>query len=81
MRNAQREPVATADAGRPSVQALLAAVHTTAADVGCRSARPGGRGGYSHSIVPGGFDEMSSATRFTPGTSLMIREEMTSRRS
>ena len=29
--------------------------------------------GYSHSIVPGGFDVMSYATRFTPGTSLMIR--------
>jgi hypothetical protein len=28
---------------------------------------------HSHSIVPGGFDVMSYATRFTPGTSLMIR--------
>ena len=36
---------------------------------------------YSHSIVAGGFDEMSSATRFTPGTSLMIRFEIRSRRS
>ena len=33
---------------------------------------------YSHSIVPGGFDVMSYATRFTPGTSLMIRDEMRS---
>ena len=31
---------------------------------------------YSHSIVAGGFDEMSSATRLTPGTSLMIRVEI-----
>ena len=28
---------------------------------------------YSHSIVAGGFDEMSYTTRFTPGTSLTIR--------
>ena len=33
---------------------------------------------YSHSIVPGGFDVMSYATRFTPGTSLMMRLEMRS---
>src|SRR5215211_2429965 len=30
-------------------------------------------GTYSHSIVPGGLLVMSRATRFTPGTSLMIR--------
>ncbi len=36
---------------------------------------------YSHSIVLGGFDEMSSATRFTSGISLMIREEIVSSRS
>ncbi len=34
---------------------------------------------YSHSIVPGGFDVTSYATRFTPGTSLTIREAMRSR--
>ena len=28
---------------------------------------------YSHSMVPGGFDVMSSATRLTPGTSAMMR--------
>jgi hypothetical protein len=28
---------------------------------------------YSHSMVPGGLLVMSSATRFTPGTSLMMR--------
>jgi len=37
--------------------------------------------GYSHSIVEGGFDETSSATRFTPGISLMIRLEIVSSRS
>jgi acylphosphatase len=37
--------------------------------------------GYSHSIVAGGFELRSSATRFTPGISLMIRLEIVSRRS
>jgi len=37
--------------------------------------------GYSHSIVDGGFDEMSRATRFTAGISLMIRLEIVSSRS
>lgn len=32
-------------------------------------------GPYSHSIVPGGFEVMSNATRLTPGTSLMMRLE------
>ena len=36
---------------------------------------------YSHSIVDGGLDEMSSATRFTAGISLMIRLEIVSKRS
>jgi hypothetical protein len=36
---------------------------------------------YSHSIVEGGLDEMSRATRFTAGISLMIRLEIVSRRS
>ena len=31
---------------------------------------------YSHWIVPGGFDVMSSTTRFTPATSFVIRFEM-----
>ncbi len=39
------------------------------------------RGGHSHSMVPGGFDVTSRATRFTPSTSLMIREAMRSTRS
>ena len=36
---------------------------------------------YSHSMVEGGFDEMSSATRLTAGISLMIRLEIVSSRS
>ena len=36
---------------------------------------------YSHSIVAGGFEERSSATRLTPGSSLMMREEIVSSRS
>ncbi len=39
------------------------------------------RHGHSHSMVPGGFDVTSSATRFTPSTSLMMREAMRSTRS
>ena len=30
---------------------------------------------YSHSIVDGGFDEISYTTRLILGTSLMIRDE------
>ena len=37
--------------------------------------------GHSHSIVAGGFELMSSATRLTPGISLMIRLEIVSSRS
>ncbi len=36
---------------------------------------------HSHSIVPGGFDVTSSATRFTPSTSLMTRDAILSTRS
>jgi hypothetical protein len=38
-------------------------------------------GAHSHSIVDGGFDVMSSTTRFTAGTSLTIRDEIVSSRS
>ena len=38
-------------------------------------------GRYSHSIVAGGLDEMSRATRLTSRISLMIRFETRSRRS
>ena len=31
---------------------------------------------YSHSIVPGGLEVMSYTTRFTCGTSAMMREEI-----
>ena len=34
---------------------------------------------HSHSIVAGGFDEMSYATRLIPGISLITRDEMRSR--
>ena len=37
--------------------------------------------GYSHSIVPGGFDVTSRVTRLTPRTSLMMRFETRSSRS
>ncbi len=36
---------------------------------------------YSHSIVAGGFDEMSYTTRLTPGTSATMRPAMASRTS
>lgn len=43
-----------------------------------RTSHSGRRGltGYSHSMVPGGFDVTSSTTRLTPGTSLVMRFEM-----
>jgi hypothetical protein len=37
--------------------------------------------GYSHSMVPGGLLVMSSTTRFTSGTSLVIRLEIRASRS
>ena len=40
-----------------------------------------GQNGYSHSIVDGGFEVMSSTTRFTAGTSLTIRDEIVSSKS
>ena len=50
------------------------------ADLGCGEPlyEPGG---YSHSIVAGGFDVTSSTTRFTPGISFTILAEMVSTRS
>ena len=36
---------------------------------------------YSHSIVDGGFDEISKTTRLTPFTSLMMRLEILPSRS
>ena len=36
---------------------------------------------YSHSMVPGGLEVTSYATRFTPGTSLMMRLDSVSRSS
>src|SRR3954451_14724924 len=37
--------------------------------------------GHSHSIVDGGFDEMSYTTRLMPRTSFTIRDEMRASRS
>ena len=48
---------------------------------GTRPRLPGPLAGYSHSIVDGGFDVMSSTTLFTAGTSLTIRDEIVSSRS
>src|SRR4051794_23251260 len=39
---------------------------------------PAAAGRYSHSMVPGGFDVTSKATRFTPGTSLISLLEIRS---
>ena len=50
------------------------------ADLGCREPLYEA-GGYSHSIVAGGFDVTSSTTRLTPGISLMILAEIVSTRS
>ena len=38
-------------------------------------------GGYSHSMVLGGFELMSYTTRFTPATSLMMRLDTRARKS
>ncbi len=40
-----------------------------------------GGGDYSHSIVAGGFDEMSYTTRFTPRTLFMISFDTSARNS
>ena len=40
-----------------------------------------GPSAYSHSIVPGGLDVMSSTTRLTSRSSLIMREAMRSSRS
>jgi hypothetical protein len=44
--------------------------------VGIRNARGMTPEAHSHSIVAGGFDDTSYTTRFTPLTSLMIRDEI-----
>ena len=78
-----QRPRSSAPSSRPSVARLAPARPDERAPPDRPSAsRPARRTRrYSHSIVAGGFDEMSSATRFTPGISLMIRLEMTSSRS
>lgn len=42
-------------------------------------AESSGAGDHSHSMVPGGLLVMSTTTRFTSGTSLVMRVEMISR--
>ena len=65
--------------GRGRPEALVGGVEEL---LGPATARPRGRGcAHSHSMVPGGFDVTSRATRFTPSTSLMMREAMRSTRS
>src|SRR5919197_2115145 len=61
-------------------QSAVDSPHRSAADARPR-ARPTAQSAHSHSIVEGGFDEMSSATRFTAGISLMMRLEIVSSRS
>jgi hypothetical protein len=51
------------------------------AETGQLSNPPIGGARYSHSIVAGGFEERSKATRLTPGISLMIRPASASSRS
>ena len=46
--------------------------------VGPAATRPASSSYYSHSMVPGGLLVTSSTTRFTSGTSLVIRVEMRS---
>jgi len=49
--------------------------------VRCEPGYKASAGGYSHSIVAGGFDVTSSTTRLTPGISFTIRAEIVSTRS
>ena len=43
---------------------------------GVLSTQYGGGAAYSHSMVAGGFEETSYATRLIPGTSLITRDEI-----
>ena len=74
----------SADGSSFSSAAAAAACAPTSSSVmsnsACVLAAPR-RHGHSHSMVPGGFDVTSSATRFTPSTSLMMREAIRSTRS
>jgi len=65
--------------GGPVEEAVLG-MDVEVNEVGARGAVLPGTG-YSHSMVLGGLGEMSYTTRFTPLTSLMIREEIRPRRS
>ena len=65
---------------RPGASPAAAGEGRPARALGKRSSGSSGRGpersGYSHSMVPGGLLVMSSTTRFTSGTSLVIRVEI-----
>ncbi len=65
--------------GGPVEQAVLG-VDVEVDEVGARRAILAGAR-YSHSIVLGGLEEMSYTTRFTPLTSLMMRDEIRPRSS
>src|SRR2546423_851479 len=58
---------------------LLRAPGVPLRHVGLEATGVASRVRYSHSMVPGGFDVRSSATRVTAGTSLMSRPELVSR--
>ena len=91
----QRRPAGGRDSGhRGRAATLFAVAGATAVLAGCGQGGSGpsaraaenasGRRpapSHSHSIVAGGFEEMSSATRLTPRISLMIRLETRSSRS
>lgn len=49
---------------------------TTLLRGGVLSTQYGGEAAYSHSIVAGGFEDTSYATRLIPGTSLITLDEI-----
>src|SRR5947209_13667911 len=69
-----------AGAGAWEIASAVAGIASAAMPI--RSSRvmarvlPERRRRYSHSMVPGGFDVTSNATRLTPGTSLIRRLDM-----
>ena len=80
--NSERHPASAAtDSSLSCCAALRSPCVGHALTISQRSSRACEPDCYSHSIVPGGFEEISSATRLTPSTSLMMRVEMRSRRS
>jgi len=68
-------------AATPSRTAARATDNTRTPAPPPHDAAPAANPFYSHSIVAGGFEEMSRAQRLTPRISLMMRLETRSRRS